>query len=512
MHIEKEITQEAKRLIARHETKRRLMSEDRRRRINRSTNAQIPQLPSQPSHWSLDRGFNPYFTRARVEQIAYSIRKRLMDRNYIPRNPVTSSIQKTDGGSRQTCIYQVADSAISRMLFENISKKNLPILSSRAYAYRKDISAQNAIQYVKSEFKAHRRLFIAEYDFSKFFDNIEHEHIRRILTDKFLLTEIERQAIEGFLRVAPSDQSSYESSGNVSRERGIPQGTSISLFLANVAAWELDRELEKMGVGFVRYADDTLIWAIDYNSICNAVNSIYEQANHIGVTVNAAKSPGVRLLIKPGDPSEIKSTHHIDYLGYRLGIGVASLKSSTIDKIKKRIEQLIYWGLLCEPLRQTQNPERLSPNVDRDYVSTIWRIRRYLYGNLSEKAVGRYQRQEIPLRRFQGIMSAYPLVDDTNELKELDNWIFTRLFLTVRKRTSLLRAAGFGPDLPPPHDYNSSSLRTLETTAASTGETIDLTVPSVRRIASVLRSAAAQHGPSVIGKSNPYRKTDFYEL
>lgn len=512
MRIEKEISQEAKRLIARHETKRRQMSEDRNRRVDRSTDPQIPQSSTRPNHWSLDRGFNPYLTRARGAQIAHSIRKRLRSRNYIPRNPVTSSTQKTDGGSRQTCIYQVADSAVSRMLFEEISKKNLPILSSRAYAYRKDISAQNAIQYVKSEFKAHRRLFIAEYDFSKFFDNIDHEHIRRILTDQFLLTEVERQAIEGFLRVAPSDKSSYESSGGISREKGIPQGTSISLFLANVAAWELDRELERMGVGFVRYADDTLIWATDYNSICNAVNSIYEQANHIGVAVNAAKSPGVRLLIKTGDPSEMESTNHIDYLGYQLGIGVTSLKSSAIDKIKNRIEQLIYWGLLCEPLRRTQEPGRISSNVDRDYVSTIWRIRRYLYGDLSEKAVRRYQRQEIPLRRFRGVMSAYPLVDDTDELKELDNWILTRLFLTVRKRTSLLRAAGSRPDLPPPHDYNRSSLRTLRVTAASTGETIDLTVPSVRRIASVLRSAAAQHGPSIIGKSDPYRTTDFYEL
>jgi len=43
--------------------------------------------------------------------------------------------------------------------------------------------------------------------------------------------------------------------GSPRRERGIPQGTSISLFLANVAPWDLDRSLERLGVSFVRYAD-----------------------------------------------------------------------------------------------------------------------------------------------------------------------------------------------------------------------------------------------------------------
>ena len=390
------------------------------------------------------------------------------------------------------------------MLFEGILKKNLPLLSARAYAYRKDISPQNAIQFVRSEFKQPTRLFLAEYDFSKFFDTIDHEHIRRVLHDRFLLTEVERAAIDGFLRIAPCDLEGYDPIQGDDRQQGIPQGTSISLFLANVAAWELDRGLEKIGVDFVRYADDTLIWTTDYGRICSAVELLHQQAEEIGVTINVSKSPGVRMLVRPSSSSEIKSTTSIDFLGYKLGLGSTTLKDSALQKIRRRIDQLIYWGLLHEPLNGTQDGKRFQGNVDRDYVSVIWRIRRYLYGDLSEKAVKRYQRQEAPLRRFRGVMSAYPLIDDDDELRNLDEWLLTSIFLAMRKRTRLLCSQGFDPDLPPPHNLSRDSLIRLSTTSTTTGERIDLYVPSARRIAAVIRSAATQYGPSVVGRIDSY--------
>src|SRR5262249_1061442 len=160
-----------------------------------------------------------------------------------PRHPVRYEVPKPGGGTRTVSIYQVADGAVSKMLFEGILGKNLPLLSARAYAYRKDVSAQDAIQYVKSEFRSHSRLFIAQYDFRSYFDTIEHEHIRRTLFDHFLLTEVERAAIDGFLAIGGCDHQTYVPIGGPERERGIPQGTSISLFLANVAAWDIDRSL-----------------------------------------------------------------------------------------------------------------------------------------------------------------------------------------------------------------------------------------------------------------------------
>ena len=504
MRLENEISREARRLILRHEIRCRLLSEENVRRARRSTAKQDKLRPSRPWYWEMDPGFNPYLTRARSERIAHSIRSSLRDRRYEPRRPVLSLVDKADGGTRETCIYQVADSAVSKMLFEGILKKNLPILSARAYAYRKDISTQDAIQFVQSELKNPTRLFIAEYDFSKFFDTIDHEHIRRVLNDRFLLTSVEREAINGFLKIAPCEREEYDPRSGTERTRGIPQGTSISLFLANVAAWELDRGLEKLGVDFVRYADDTLIWSTDYSRICSAVELLHQQAKEIGVTVNLSKSPGVRMLVPESATSEMTSTDSIEFLGYKLGLNSTTLKEEALKKIRKRIDQFIYRGLLHEPMSGTQRLNRFQGNVDRDYVSVIWRIRRYLYGDLSEKAVRRYQRREAPLRRFRGVMSAYPLIDDDKDLKALDEWLVTSLFLAMRKRTGLLCSQGFHAPLPPPHGLSRSSLLRLSTVGTTSGERIDLSVPSARRIAAVVRSAAAQYGPSLVGQSSSY--------
>lgn len=503
MRIEQEILREARRLIVRHETKGRLLAEEHDRRTKRSTTKQPSMRLRRPPHWLVDPGFDPYLTRSRSARVSHSVRRALAARSYQPRHPYAFEVPKAGGGSRTVCIYQVADSAVSKMLFEGILKKNLPILSARAYAYRKDRSAQNAIQYVKSEFIGRTRLYVAEYDFSQYFDTISHEHIHRVLADNFLLTEVERKAVEGFLSVGPSEAGGYTPTDGPARAAGIPQGTSISLFLANVAAWELDRALEGHGVGFVRYADDTLIWSSDYSRICSAVDLLHSHAEAIGVTVNSAKSPGIRLLVPAGAAGEIATTHHVDYLGHRISTDGLRIKPATEDRLRHRVDQLIFNTLLREPIEGTQNMGRLPAHLDYDYVSAIARLRRYLYGDLSEKALRIYQTRGAPLRRFKGVMSAYPLLDDLEALGDLDEWILDRLWLAVRKRGQLLSSAGAAV-LPLPHGLARPALRNLSSKSATSGQKIDLAIPSVRRIASVIADAASRYGPAVVGKASVY--------
>jgi RNA-directed DNA polymerase len=276
--VEQQIRREAKRQIVRHETKVRLRAEERARRRMRSTAAVHLARVGRPSEWALDAGFDPYITRSRATRISYSIREALLERSYRPRPPCLREQAKPSGGTRPVCLYQVADGAVSKMLFEDALRKNLPLMSARSYAYRKDVSTQDAIRYVKSELVGENRVYVAEYDFSQYFNTIDHAHIERILDQYFYLTDVERDAIRGFLKVGAHPIDAYVASAAPGRDRGIPQGTSISLFLANAAAWELDRELERHGVGFARYADDTLIWSKDYGSICAAADVLHEQA------------------------------------------------------------------------------------------------------------------------------------------------------------------------------------------------------------------------------------------
>jgi len=507
MRLTTEVEREATRLIRRHESAARVAADEVRRRNRRSTSDYTRFPVQRPDRWGLAAGFDPYLVRSRSTSIGYSLRAALQRLDYKPRPPVTMSRPKPGGGERLVSVYQVADSAISRMLFESVLSKNRALMSGRAYAYRKDLSAQDAIQYVRSEIDTSARVFVAEYDFSAFFDNIDRAHVIDVLGDgRFVLTGVERSAIESFLKVGGVDFGSYSEESPPVRSRGIPQGTAVSLVLANLAAWEIDRELERLGVGFVRYADDTLIWSSDYASICAAADVLHSRAEAMGVSINQRKSPGISLLLRPGTPpetGEMKSISKVSFLGYDLGIGEAEIKAESIARIKSRLEQLVFNNLLREPLNGCQEPVQLGAAVDRDYVTLLLQMRRYLYGDLTEKQVRRYQRGEVPFRRFKGLMAAYPMLSDSDQLRLLDGWLLSTLHLALQKRTRLLERQGF-TNLPSPHGLDRSALPKLRGVSTRHQGMIDLSVPSFRRMATVIQRSSRAYGAAGVGAGLPY--------
>ena len=503
--FEDAIRHESQKLIRRFESYARRTAEENERRARRTTQAPPRLRAYRPGYWRSAPGFDPYLVRSRARTIAHSVRNSIAANKYPPRNPTAYTVPKSDGTRRVVSVFQIADSAVSTLIFRRVLEKNRPRLSSRSYAYRPDVTVHDALQHLNAEFKAGDRLFVAEYDFSKFFDNIDHDHIWRTLADGgFLLTKVERQVIRAILEApAPDPAMPYVEVGGTARERGVPQGTSISLFLANVAASPLDRALERLGVGFVRYADDTVIWSKDYGQICRAVDELYEAARRIGSDLNPKKSAGVRLLVGDGMRGEIEETTSIEFVGYKASLRNLEMRESTVRRVQDHIRDLLYYNLLHAPLRGTQDPARLAGRVDRDYVVFIWQARRYLYGDLSEVELRRYQAKGVPMRRFKGLMSFFPLLDDTASLRELDAWLATQTDLTMRKRSRLLAAAGL--PLPPPLTLPRQDLVTYQRTSASTGGTLDLRLPSFRRISNVVRHAARQYGPNRVGRGrSPY--------
>src|SRR5690606_13916904 len=102
-----------------------------------------------------------------------------------------------------------------------------------------------------------------------------------IKSNGFLVSDLEENVVKAFLK---------------SKAKGIPQGTSLSLFLANFICWNLDKSLEKIGLTFARYADDTVIFSQSYERICQAYNAIDDFSKSSGVPVNRYKSHGINLL------------------------------------------------------------------------------------------------------------------------------------------------------------------------------------------------------------------------
>lgn len=490
-------------VIREHEAYARNVHDENNRRSRRSVGT--PDLLSvrRPETWDLDAGFNPYLVRSRYQRISHSITQSLKDRSYTPQRPAGFRVPKASGGQRIVSTFQIADEVISNRLLRSLTRKNLPRISARAYAYRPDLGPHDAISYVASEFHREHRLFVAEYDFSKFFDTVDHDFLLATLESMGVVrTPLEQYLIERFLQTPhPYLTKSDKATPQPARLQGVPQGTSLSLFLANIAASELDRALERLGVGFARYADDTLIWSTDYGRIGEAAAALHEASTKIGSPINTTKSPGIRLLTtEEAVHVEMSSTTKVDYLGHSLGLRALRMKEAAVGKIKKRIEHLIFTNLLLEPLKETQNPDRLT-GLDRDYVTLIWQLRRYLYGPLTESGIRKFQSGGIPPMSFQGVMSFFPLVHDDHVLKELDDWIVSHLWLALRKRARLLNTRGLRT--PPPHGLSKSEIVGYMSRSTRTGDPIDLRIPSVRRIAKIIRLAVSTHGFGVVSSRAP---------
>ena len=504
MGIVQEIAGEAQRLIQRHEKYAKDLADEFVRR-NRRTGKSDPYIVQRPRYWEIARGFNPYGVRANSEGIGLSIQSDLRNLNFQPRNAIKYEVPKGDGTTRAVSVFQIADSAVSRIIYHSLLEKNRQRLSAYSFAYRSDLTVHDAIQHISSDIRGKPRIFVAEYDFSKYFDSIRHEHIWQTLERQgFLFTAVERQVMNAFLECPAIPQSDYVELDTQRRDVGVPQGTSVSLFLANVAAWPLDRALERLGVGFARYADDTLIWSTDYARLCEAVDSVSETAKSIGSELNLRKSSGISILAPEGAPAEFKSKSSVDFVGYSFSSKGISIRESSIVRIKRHIAHLIYTNLLQAPMSGSVVPGRFAPYVDRDYVVLIRQLRRYLYGDLTEEKLRQYQRRVVPRIRYKGNMSFYPVIDRIDELKSLDGWLLHTISTSIRKRSAILASAGH-TGLPIPHGLSEGQLLTLRGRTRD-GQDLDLQIPSFVRISEMLRRAALVHGPNAIGnpKSNNY--------
>ena len=487
--LEQAIADRAQARIERFQRDRQRALDEHKRQIRRQKVVTSEFGFTEPELWSSDALQNPYFVRSRRKKLAYSTAKSIENRSYAPKRPIKFAVPKPDGKQREVAAFNIVDEAISHALLKSITRKNLQRLSTHSYAYLPDRGPFDALARIKSEWRGKNRLYIAEFDFKDYFASIDHRALLSAMDSVDLLrTPSEEFLVNRFLETMTSREA-----------RGVVQGTSISVLLANVAALNLDRGLESLGVGYVRYADDTLVWGSSYQGVADAAELIYKVAGSIGASINKLKSPGIRLLVKePGQPAEVASTNEVVFLGHSLGIERTKLSEKSIGKIKSSIHRIIYQNLLREPLRGNQNPDRLS-SMDKDYVSCIWGLRRYIYGNLSEKELRRLGSGSFPDgRTLCGVVAYYPLADDVAQWKSLDHWMNSQIRLALEKRLKLLPPEA--ANLEPYGSLKSGDLNRLSNLQhpASNGQMVDLRIPSFTHMSGLVRFAVQQHGFGIL--------------
>lgn len=391
-----------------------------------------------PPYWQIHKGFSPFKCRSKqnLSTFSYTITKKVKEKKYHPQPAIIHEIDKPDGTKRELNIFQLPDAALSRVIYKSLLHKNLHRLNSYAFAYREDINGHDAINYIYHEWRNLDRVYIAEFDFSKYFDNIRHEYIWECFERlDILCTPEEKHVIESFLNSESYLKKNYKKSNPKLRTKGIPQGTSISLFLANLVCTELDRSLERLGVGFVRYADDTIVWSDSYQKVVEAYETIRNFGIRMGVPLNMDKSEGISLLSRDGT-GELESKNNVAYLGYTIGHDYISISDKKVKAIKKKISYIIYQNLLQPLKNNVYTGSRLS-TIDWGYLVAVSQVRHYLYGGLTDSTLKAYLYGRATRINFKGLMSYYPLVNNSSQLAYLDGWMVYTFKQSLKLREKL---------------------------------------------------------------------------
>jgi len=184
------------------------------------------------------------------EQIKEDIRKG----KYNPKAVRRVEIPKTDGNKRKLGIPTVVDRVIQQAVAQQLSKIYELIFSENSYGFRPNRSCHDAILKVK-EIMNNGYKWVVDLDLEKFFDTVNQDLlisiIRKTIREDKVISLIRKYLQAGVLVNGVLEKT----------EKGTPQGGNISPILSNIMLNELDKELEKRNLQFVRYADDCVIFA-----------------------------------------------------------------------------------------------------------------------------------------------------------------------------------------------------------------------------------------------------------
>lgn len=192
-------------------------------------------------------------TRVYLQTAWPQIRKRLLNGDYRPEPVRRVQIAKPDGGKRELGIPTVTDRLIQQALLQVLQPRIDPTFSEHSYGFRPGRRAHQAVLAAQRYVQEGRRI-VVDVDLAQFFDRVNHDilmdRLSKRIGDKAVLRLVRRYLQAGIL------------DGGVKRERyeGTPQGGPLSPLLANVLLDEVDRELERRGHCFARYADDCNVY------------------------------------------------------------------------------------------------------------------------------------------------------------------------------------------------------------------------------------------------------------
>ena len=181
------------------------------------------------------------------------IKEDIRNVKYNPKAVIRVEIPKADGSKRKIGIPTLVDRVIQQAITQQLSKIYELIFSENSYGFRPNRSCHDAIIKAK-EIMNNGYKWVVDLDLEKIFDTVNQDLlisiIRRTVNEDKVVSLIRK-----YLQAGVPVNGVFEKT-----EKGTPQGGNISPILSNIMLNELDKELEKRGLQFVRYADDCVIF------------------------------------------------------------------------------------------------------------------------------------------------------------------------------------------------------------------------------------------------------------
>ena len=246
----------------------------------------------------------------------------LLDGSYEPQAVLGVEIAKPSGGKRQLGIPTVVDRLVQQAILQVLEGILEPRFSESSYGFRRGRSAHQAVQQA-AEYVAEGRVVVVDIDLEKFFDRVNHDvlmsRLARHVADKRLLRIVRRFLEAGMMREGVK----------IARHEGTPQGGPLSPLLANLLLDDLDKELERRGHRFCRYADD-----------CNIYVRTQEAGKRVMNSVTRFLEEGLRLRVNR-TKSAVAFVEERQFLGYRLlRGGRLGIAPHSLERVKQRIRTI----------------------------------------------------------------------------------------------------------------------------------------------------------------------------